>query len=66
MAGLKLGADAYLTKPFHQKELFIRLEQLIALGRQLQQRYQSLDTTHPPSAEPAVQQEDKLQPINHF
>lgn len=58
MAGLKRGADAYLTKPFHQEELFIRLEQLLALRKRLQQRYQSLDTTLPPSDEPAVQQED--------
>ncbi|MBX2871484.1 MAG: response regulator [Saprospiraceae bacterium] len=58
MAGLKRGADAYLTKPFHQEELFIRLEQLLALRQRLQQRYQSVDTKFPPSTEPTVQQED--------
>ena len=57
MAGLKRGADAYLTKPFHQEELFIRLEQLLALRWRLQQRYQSPGTL-PPSTEPAIQQED--------
>ncbi|MEM9834233.1 MAG: tetratricopeptide repeat protein [Bacteroidota bacterium] len=43
IAGLKRGADAYLAKPFHQEELFARLEQLHQLRRQLQARYASLE-----------------------
>lgn len=39
VAGLKSGADAYLMKPFHKTELFVRLEQLILLRRMLQERY---------------------------
>ncbi|MEN0003929.1 MAG: ATP-binding protein [Bacteroidota bacterium] len=57
MIGLKRGADAYLTKPFHKQELLIRLEQLIALRRKMQERYASA-TPPPPSAEPSLQVED--------
>lgn len=39
--GLDMGADAYLSKPFHREELEVRLEKLIALRLQLQKRYQS-------------------------
>ena len=38
--GLDAGADAYLSKPFHQEELEIRLQKLIELRQQLQLRYQ--------------------------
>ncbi|MCB0562696.1 MAG: response regulator, partial [Phaeodactylibacter sp.] len=37
--GLEFGADAYLEKPFDRKELEVRLEQLIALRKTLQQRF---------------------------
>ncbi|MCB0563494.1 MAG: response regulator [Phaeodactylibacter sp.] len=40
--GLERGADAYLAKPFNEKELFIRLEKLAELRRLLQQRYQQI------------------------
>ncbi len=39
--GLSGGADAYLTKPFNKKELFVRLEQLIMLRQKFQERYAS-------------------------
>ncbi|MFK7937226.1 MAG: ATP-binding protein [Saprospiraceae bacterium] len=39
LAGLKYGADAYLMKPFDKEELFIRLEKLLEIRRNLQQRY---------------------------
>lgn len=39
--GLGMGADAFLTKPFNKKELFVRLEQLIKLRQKLQEQYNS-------------------------
>jgi signal transduction histidine kinase/ligand-binding sensor domain-containing protein/DNA-binding response OmpR family regulator len=41
--GLSHGADAYLTKPFNKEELFVRLEQLIKLRRQLQQKFSKVE-----------------------
>ncbi|MFK7968768.1 MAG: ATP-binding protein [Bacteroidia bacterium] len=40
ISGLARGADAYLPKPFDQKELMVRLENLIKLRQRLQARYQ--------------------------
>jgi AraC-like DNA-binding protein len=39
LQGLRFGADAYLTKPFNRKELFITLKNLIDLRLKLQQKY---------------------------
>jgi len=39
LAGLSYGADAYLIKPFEERELLIRLEQLLALRKKLQESY---------------------------
>ncbi len=39
LEGLKLGADAYLTKPFNRDELKIRLKKLIELRKQMQNKY---------------------------
>jgi signal transduction histidine kinase/DNA-binding response OmpR family regulator len=44
LEGLSQGADAYLTKPFNQQELFIRIRKLIELRQKLQARYNALDT----------------------
>ncbi len=41
LSGLRRGADAYLTKPFEQDELLVRLEQLLALRKKLQERYRN-------------------------
>lgn len=57
LAGLERGADAYLAKPFNQKELFIRLEKLLALRRRLQKRYQTFETL-PTTKNDAFKQED--------
>lgn len=40
--GLKSGADQYLAKPFHKKELLLRIEKLLELRKQLQRHYLSL------------------------
>lgn len=49
--GLQYGADAYLVKPFDQMELEIRLQKLIQIRQQLQERYRNLD-------EETIQQQD--------
>ncbi len=41
--GLSHGADAYLTKPFNKEELFVRLEQLIKIRRQLQEKFSKIE-----------------------
>ena len=50
--GLSHGADAYLTKPFNKKELFVRLEQLIRIRRRLQEKYGRPDIRITEKAEP--------------
>lgn len=46
ITGLKRGADAYLSKPFDQQELLVRLTKLIALRQHLQNRYQGLSAQY--------------------
>ncbi len=59
IAGLERGADAYLAKPFNQKELLVRLEKLLEIRRMLQQRYQTLGPMAR-SDDKIVQQEDSF------
>ncbi|GAB2560578.1 ATP-binding protein [Spirosoma areae] len=44
--GLQTGADAYLAKPFNQRELLAQVENLITLRRQLRERYSQADRWH--------------------
>ena len=59
ISGLRHGADAYLSKPFNEEELDIRIEKMLDMRRVLQQRYSSLDNLSP-SQNTAVQQEDEF------
>jgi len=53
--GLEHGADAYLAKPFNQKELLIRIRNLMALREELQKRYAQTDFTKPLSRPASVE-----------
>jgi signal transduction histidine kinase/DNA-binding response OmpR family regulator len=46
IAGLETRADAYLSKPFDQRELVATIENLIALRRQLQDKYNQVNIWH--------------------
>ena len=43
LAGLELGAEAFLIKPFDKEELFIRLRKLLDLRKILINRYKTFD-----------------------
>jgi len=57
LEGLEYGAEAYLTKPFHQQELFIRIRKLLEIRQQLYQRYNSA-VDIPETKNPAIYKED--------
>ena len=40
LTGLNTGADDYLIKPFDEKELMVRIKNLISLRKKLQKKYQ--------------------------
>ncbi len=43
ITGLKIGADAYLIKPFSKEELLIRIKKLIEIRKTLQQKYSDVE-----------------------
>ena len=57
ITGLQRGADAYLVKPFDQRELNIQLKNLLALRQRLQARYANLENLEP-TEDIVIQQED--------
>ncbi|WP_163709293.1 hybrid sensor histidine kinase/response regulator transcription factor [Mangrovibacterium lignilyticum] len=62
--GLETGADAYIVKPFNQRELLVRMQKLLELRRKLFQRY-SHETNLELSPDPILQKEDQfIQKIN--
>jgi len=58
LAGLRRGADVYLNKPFHEEELLVWIEQLIARQQRLKLRYANLGID--PKATPAESQPEAL------
>ncbi len=54
--GLSRGADAYISKPFDQNELLIRLANLLAIREKLRKRYIAEEIT-PTIAEPQTPEE---------
>lgn len=50
ISGLERGADAYLSKPFEQKELLVRLKNLLKLRQKLQKRYRSFEPIESPAS----------------
>ena len=58
--GLDVGADAYLSKPFHREELEIRLQKLIELRQQLQLSYQNISDL---SKTPVNKEDDFIQKL---
>ena len=56
ISGLKRGADAYLSKPFHREELLAVLAQLVELRSKLRARYTQLPTEKTNITTSAVQE----------
>ncbi|MEL6593897.1 MAG: DNA-binding response regulator, partial [Bacteroidota bacterium] len=62
LQGLSFGADAYLTKPFRQAELKVRIEKLIEVREKLRLRFAGLpaeESSKPPSREEIFLQQIK-------
>ncbi|MEL6651953.1 MAG: response regulator, partial [Bacteroidota bacterium] len=62
LQGLSFGADAYLTKPFRQAELKVRIEKLIEVREKLRLRFAGLpaeESPKPPSREEIFLQQIK-------
>jgi CheY-like chemotaxis protein len=59
LSGLRRGADAYLSKPFHQEELLVTVENLLELRRKLQAKYSQWEAVPgDPAAAPGTDPED--------
>ena len=59
LAGLERGADAYLAKPFDERELHIQLRNLIELRKKLYERYATL-TKLPETSDKFLKKEDEF------
>ena len=57
--GLETGADAYIVKPFNQRELLVRMQRLLDLRRKLFSRYSSGNNLEF-SNDPVIQKEDNF------
>jgi DNA-binding response OmpR family regulator len=52
LAGLECGADVYLEKPFHKKELRVQLRNLAKIRQRLRERYANLENLGEPLINP--------------
>jgi DNA-binding response OmpR family regulator len=59
LAGLERGTDAYLAKPFDEKELHIQLKNLVDLRKKLYERYASLEKI-PETSDKFLKKEDEF------
>jgi transcriptional regulator GlxA family with amidase domain len=57
LEGLERGADAYLAKPFNEKELLIVIKNLVEIRKKLHKRYASIDRL-PESSDASLKMED--------
>ena len=57
--GLETGADAYIVKPFNQRELLVRMQKLLELRRKLFRRYSNGNGLEF-SSDPVIQREDQF------
>jgi DNA-binding response OmpR family regulator len=57
--GLEQGADAFIVKPFNQKELLVRMQKLLELRRKLFRRYSNGNGLEF-SNDPVIQKEDRF------
>lgn len=61
IAGLRRGADAYLTKPFHPEELSVTLEKLLENRRRLQEYYSRFSLALPANQVETANTETELE-----
>jgi signal transduction histidine kinase/DNA-binding response OmpR family regulator len=57
LAGLECGADVYLEKPFHKKELRVQLRNLAQTRQRLRERYANLENLEE-TPDKSIQKED--------
>jgi len=63
LEGLETGADDYLTKPFDEKELMVRIKNLINLREKLQKKYQQESFLKPKNSKVNSVQQQFLEKI---
>jgi len=63
LEGLETGADDYLTKPFDEKELKVRIKNLITIREKLQKKYQQESYIKPTTTKVTSVQQQFLEKI---